>query len=101
MLLFVQKRFSDLIKSGKKTLEIRFGNRYRNIQVKQKLSINGHFKVTVINVKQFKNKNELIEYSKHHYKQIGLKTPNEINILLNNTHPNHPGPFFCFHIFKA
>lgn len=75
MLLFVKKEYSDLIKSGNKTFEIRAGKQYRNIKPGHKLSINGHFRVLVT---QVENLTHLPE---------------------NDCYPaDHPGPFFKFHI---
>jgi len=77
MLLFVKKRYSDLIKSGEKTFEIRAGERYRNIKPGHKLSINGHFKVLVTKVEKLKS------------------------LPKNDCYSDHPGPFFKFHICKG
>jgi len=75
MLLFVKKKYADAIKSGKKTFEIRAGNRYRNIRPGHKLSINGQFTVFVIAVEHI------------------TRLPK------TDCYPaDHPGPFFKFHI---
>ena len=47
MLLFVKQRFVDQILAGRKSSEIRYGARYRNVRPGDSLSINGRFRVSV------------------------------------------------------
>lgn len=52
MLLFVRKQYSDAIKQGLKTYEVRAGARYSKIRPGSALSINGHFRVSVTRVER-------------------------------------------------
>jgi ASC-1-like (ASCH) protein len=79
MLLFVKKHYADQIRSGKKTVEYRAGSRYRNIKTGAIFSINGHFRVVVTKV-------------------VRLRASPSTNDCYP---PDHPGPFFQFHIRMA
>ena len=46
-LLFVKKKFSDAIRNGSKTFEIRCGSKYSRIVPGDELSINGHYRLTM------------------------------------------------------
>jgi ASC-1-like (ASCH) protein len=85
MLLFVRKKYSDAIRAGLKTFEIRAGKRYSKVRPGDQLSINGQFRVEVRRVEAHGTLRALIDAFPALADDIAA------------CYPDAPGPFFVFH----
>lgn len=72
MLLITKKKHADNIRSGRKSIEIRCGQRYAGIVAGDSISINGHFRRQVDKVEHFNNREELLSAMKEIYYETGF-----------------------------
>ncbi|RLB89402.1 MAG: hypothetical protein DRH26_11645 [Deltaproteobacteria bacterium] len=98
MLFFVKKIFCDQIKAGLKTIEIRVGERYKNINIGDKQSINGHFYVKVTSKRVFNTKKELFAFLKTRHKKAGIPSLTAAKQAFKEMYPDTSGPYFAFYI---
>lgn len=98
MLLFTKKLYADLIWSGRKTIEIRAGSRYRHIAEGRHLSINGHFKVRALKTHRFDTLDDLHLFVAKNFHAIGFECNETAIFALSQLYSASQAPFFAFEI---
>jgi len=100
MLLFTKKIYQDMIDSGKKTIEIRTGVRYRNIKPGHTLNFNHRFKKEVVGVVQIEDAKKFIKILAPHYKEIGMESRKNFKEVFKEFYGGVKGPYFAFILGK-
>jgi hypothetical protein len=99
MLLFVRAPYSNALRDGRKTIEVRWGPRYRHIRPGDVVSINGRFRMEVTKRETFASSEdpELTRAVLANYRAIGLEVPD--GLVAGITHMGYSGgPIFFFHL---
>jgi uncharacterized protein YqfB (UPF0267 family) len=99
MLLFIRKRFADLLRSGAKTLEIRAGSRYAGILPGHVLAVNGRqFQLRVSRVEQFATRAELHDALTWRYQEAGFDSLADMRDALRSCYPHETPPYTILHV---
>lgn len=99
MLLFVRKRFADLLHSGVKTLEIRAGSRYARIEPGHILAVNGRqFRLRVTRVERFETRRELHDGLTPRYHAAGFDSLADMRSALRSCYPYETPPYTILHV---
>jgi len=92
-LLFVKGPFAEAIRAGRKTLEIRAGARYAQIARGDSLSINGHFRVRVLDVERAETRAEAMKTLRGRHTLAGCATADILRAALRDCYPDDRGPY--------
>jgi len=99
MMLFVRKRFADLLRSGAKTLEIRAGTRYARIEPGHVLHINGtQFRLRVSRVERFGTRAQLHDALAPRYRAAGFDSLADMREALRSCYPHETPPYTILHV---
>lgn len=99
MLLFVRKRYADLLKSGAKTLEIRAGSRYAGIRPGHVLAVNGRqLRLRVERVERVETRHDLLASLTPRYRAAGFDSLADMREALRSCYPHETPPYTILHV---
>ncbi len=99
MMIFVRKRFADLLRSGVKTLEIRAGSRYAGIRPGHVLAVNGRqFRLIVTGVERFETRAQLHDTLAPRYRAAGFDSLADMREALLSCYPHETPPYTILHV---
>lgn len=93
MLMFVKKPFLDKLLAGTKTLEIRAGEKYRNLRAGDTISMNCRFRFTVIEVERFGSLSAMLTALRGRYAATGFDTKRELVAAIKSCYPRGASPW--------
>ena len=92
MMLFVRAPYCHMLRDGQKTIEVRWGPRYRKITTGSVLSINGRDRVRVTSVERASARE-----ASRRYHEIGCTSGREFLRALRSM-GYRGGPLYLFHV---
>ena len=98
MLLFVRKPYCHQLRNGTKTIEIRYGDRYRRIRPGHSISVNGQFRLSVERVIHCQTVAEVLDSLDGAYESAGMRDRDSCHQALSNCYPTQAGPFTLLHL---
>lgn len=98
MLLFTKKIHANRLRSGRKTIELRSGSRYRNVAVNDELSINGYFKIKVLERFELLTPQDAKRFIKTNFYDLGFNSFPEARVAIADCYPDVNLPFYAWRV---
>jgi hypothetical protein len=96
ILLFTKREHAHKLLSGEKWIELRAGDRYRNVLPGHRLSINGQFYLTVTKRFIFTTKKELTAFMRNEFRGLGFPSYRAARLGLDECYKTPQFPMFAW-----